>query len=149
MHTQNPDHRRLFSTRRLRPKRVLLLEDDAYTEVVLGRIFRRIHSSIEVTWIKSVAEAKAKLLCQQFDLIIADIYVEGTETGLDLWHLCERQHADLPFIFISGLPVHEFFNAIGPASIAPPYLPKPLNMDECTQLVSTVLLAESIRRRVV
>jgi CheY-like chemotaxis protein len=120
-------------------KQILLVEDDPYSEMVITRILNRIEVPQDVTWVKSVPEAEAQLIQHQFDLIIADIFLEGERTGLDFWQSCSEKAPQTPFVVVSGLPIDKFFLAIGREAIAPPYIPKPVDVAECRQLLQSFL----------
>ena len=127
-------------------KRVLLVEDDPYSEMAIGRVLSKIDPTIEVTWIKSVAEAEANIGRRHYDLIIADIFLDGESTGLDFWSQCESEYPEIPFVVTSGLPILEFFKTVGREAISPPYLPKPLDLEECGQLLGGFLGKSSSKK---
>ncbi len=122
-------------------RRVLVIEDDSELSNILDRVLRVIDQRMEIQWATSVEEAQAKLVKQSkkdpdspYDLIVADIFLEGSKTGLDLWRLCNQNFSDVPVVMTSALPMDKYYQALGQDAIAPPFLAKPFSIGECKQL---------------
>lgn len=127
-------------------KRILVVEDDLELTGILEHVFSAIDPNIHTDWVTSAEEAVSLLEDKTrageqrpYDLIIADIFLEGSSTGLDLWKLCQEYFSDVPFVVTSALPVDKFFKALGTETISPPFLPKPFLPGECRQLIEGVL----------
>jgi DNA-binding NtrC family response regulator len=116
-------------------KRVLVIEDDPTLQPVLTQILKRAAPRVEVEWVESAEAAWVLLRKRHFDLVIADILLEGHETGLDFWLSCEACYPTIPVILMSGIPPHDFLNAIGKDHIVPPFLEKPLRPGTCAQII--------------
>ncbi|MBL7671465.1 MAG: response regulator [Bdellovibrionaceae bacterium] len=67
---------------------VLIVEDDFDMEPLWNEIFREIDPNAQVTWTANIGEAESLidscLLKKAYDLIISDVFVSGSRTGVDL-----------------------------------------------------------------
>ena len=129
-----------------RIKKVLLIEDDPTLEPVFNSILEGFDSKIEMDWVTSGEDAIHKLEESRlgakespYDLIIADIFLEGPITGVDFWDLCQNVYPDMPVLVMSGLPLHRFFEFIGSNNVCPPFLQKPLRLAECRETMKRIL----------
>ncbi len=125
-------------------KRVFIVEDDHTCETVLRRTIQAIAPSTVIDWEDSAERAIATLKREtdsgrHYDLIIADIFLEGDATGLELWRACERNLPDTSVLITSSLSVDRFLQAVGRDSVAPPFLPKPFYVGECRQILEGLL----------
>jgi DNA-binding NtrC family response regulator len=126
--------------------RVFILEDDQD----LLPVFEKILHSIDPLYCMDTAssvEAAIQILEKKnreasespYDLIVADIFLEGESDGLDFWHTCEKLYPDTPVIITSGMPMDQFFARLGNQRISPPFLAKPFSMGECKQIFEGML----------
>lgn len=126
-------------------KRVLIVEDDQALETILTRVVQSISNGAIIDWATSVQEARNRLRVarntfeKDYDLIIADIFLEGNETGIEFWQQCQFICPTTPMLLTSSMPMHEFFKAIGRNAISPPFLPKPFQVSECQQMIEGLL----------
>lgn len=127
-------------------RHVFVIEDDIELSTVLERILRAIDPRVEIEWATSAEEATARLArraqrtkAMPYDLIVADIFLEGQKTGLDFWRTCSQVYPDIPLVVTSALPVDKYFTTLGPGTIAPPFLAKPFSMSECKHLFEAML----------
>lgn len=71
------------------PLSILIVEDDFDLEPVWTEIFKEISPGAKVTWTASIVEAESLIdysilkMCP-YDLIVSDIFVSGSLTGIDL-----------------------------------------------------------------
>lgn len=126
------------------PKRVFVVEDNHACETILRRVIRSIDPEAIVDWEESAEDAIALLArnCingQEYDLIIADIFLSGKLTGIELWQACTELFPRTPVLVTSGMPVDRFFEALGRETITPPYLCKPFYAGECRQVLEGLL----------
>ena len=77
-----------------------------------------------------------------YDLLIADIFLEGRTSGLDVWKICQNVYPEVALIVTSSLPVDKFLNAIGQEKAGPPFLPKPFSVVEVRKLFTQLLKPE-------
>jgi response regulator of citrate/malate metabolism len=129
-----------------RTPRVLIVEDDLALTTVIDQVLYTIDPHIKCDWVTSAEQAAAKIKemisessDHPYDLILADIFLEGNKSGLELWEFCRDQFPDMPIVLTSALPVDKFLNSIGENMICPPYLPKPFHLGECRQVLEGML----------
>jgi len=125
-------------------RRILVIEDDQGCESILRRVIHSLDSDAKVDWEESVENAVDALQRQHaqghdYDLIIADIFLSGRKTGLELWQSYRDNYPDIPMLIVSSLSPDRFFSSIGAETIAPPFLPKPFHAGECKQMIEGLL----------
>src|SRR4051812_12694554 len=98
-------------------KRVFVVEDDPSNQRVLRGLIHAIDPETTVD-VDECAETAIRRIESEagsgrtYDLIIADIFLSGRETGLDLWKACMSRFGDTPLIVTSSLPLHQYFDVI-------------------------------------
>ena len=124
-----------------RPKhRVLVVEDDLDLHFVLEAILKSIDPWVELDWATNAEHATLQLkesvraVNRPYDLIVADIFLDGESTGIDLWNDCHEICPEVPIVIMSSLSTHKYLAALGTQAICPPFLSKPLELTECKQL---------------
>jgi len=120
-----------------RKRSVLVVEDDLELSTVMDRILLSIDRDLILEWATSaedaselLASASRRLGGKLYDLIIADIDLEGIGTGLDLWNQCRREYPTVPLVVTSG--TH-------PDVVGPTFLQKPFSVRECRDLFADLL----------
>src|SRR5690348_15986734 len=104
-------------------RRVLILEDDAARSATLESIVRSVPPVAKLKRMSSAEEAllelkrQADLCTEPFDLIIADIFLEGKATGLDFWNACQTRAPETTVLVTSSMPLESFFKNIGQNNI--------------------------------
>jgi DNA-binding NtrC family response regulator len=127
--------------------RVLILEDDPGCEILLRGLVHAVDPAVEIESYDSAEAAMLRLgQCAAdesgpYSLIIADIFLTGAATGIELLEFCEEHYPDIPFIVTSGLGADRYFEAVGPNRIAPTFLQKPFYPGECRQIIGSILYA--------
>lgn len=131
-------------------KRVLVVEDDTDLSAIIDDVLKSIDPKTSIDWATSADQA-IDLLEERmktadyppYDLILADIFLEGNTTGLDLWRLFQKSMPKIPIVVTSSLPVNQFFTMLGQDTIAPPFLQKPFQAGECKQLLEGIMEQKS------
>jgi response regulator of citrate/malate metabolism len=121
---------------------VLIVEDDLSYEPIWRKVFEEVNPEIEYSWCTSAGEAQKvleKTLAEGefWDLVIVDIFLSGSRTGLDLWQRCGEPVENM--IIVSSVEYGKLLDYIGDSERPPIYLKKPLNLKECVSVVSEVL----------
>lgn len=122
--------------------RILVVEDDITSEPIWEHILERVDERATMVWATSVNEADQLIrdaLAEDapFDLVISDIFLSGSLTGIDLWQRF-RNRMKAPIILMSGIEhmkLQKYLRGIG----EPVYLPKPLNMHDTIETVYEML----------
>lgn len=127
-------------------KRVLVIEDDATFEPIWEHILTTVDPKIEFFWASTPLQAqelifKSKNEGWAFDLIVSDIYLSSTVTGIDLWNKFGTQDN---FLLISSIDNYKIIEqAKSKGKVPPPYIQKPLDEKECSKIVKALINMEN------
>ena len=129
-------------------KRVFVVEDDRCNLQVLRALIRSVNPDVTIDTDDSAEHAIKTLEREQkagrsYDLIIADIFLAGKDTGLDLWKTCLERFRDVPVVVTSSMSLFQYFNVIGREDHAPTYLSKPYELKNCHFVLEELLLSSS------
>lgn len=119
-------------------KKVLIVEDDLFLAAIVGRAVYDINADSDIDWATSLEQALGKVIQgidqigeSPYELVIADIMLEGRGTGLDLWKVFCRTYPQVPVMVISSLTKNEVISAVGAESQSNlNYLKKPFSMGD-------------------
>jgi DNA-binding NtrC family response regulator len=134
------------------PLHVLIVEDDLDLYMVIETVLQGIDPSVRIDWATSAETAAVQLRESGrrrfgYDLIVADIFLNGEGTGVDLWNQCHDICPEVPMIIMSSLPPHKYEAMLGQQAISPPYLAKPFKLQECKMLFREMLKYAQKNRR--
>ena len=137
----------LTTNRTLQPKKILVVEDDKTMTVLLGRVLLDMNSDIEIHWAASLEQAVTQLIQNTdierklpYDLVIADIFLEGNGTGLDFFKVMGGTYPSIPFLVISSLALEQVLEAISLDSHQNiTYLRKPFLFNQCKEKIKEIL----------
>jgi hypothetical protein len=123
--------------------RILILEDDLTFKPLWMNAIKLSCPEAHVDWVQAEEAAERcikvrRKLGQKYDLVVADIFLSGRKTGIDLW----SKFGDVieNFIFVSSLPREKFDVLISAEEYAYPiYLQKPLRAATCADLIKQLL----------
>lgn len=120
--------------------KILLIEDNPFFKGIWDSIIgRATKSSYELDWAVNDFVASELIEKNDYDLIISDIILAGTKTGIDLW--IEHDCKDSTYIFTSSIPQEVFLEFMKQTDKAPvPFIAKPLNLNYCIGFLSQVIL---------
>lgn len=123
--------------------RILVIEDDITCEPIWNYIIERADGNAHFDWATSISEAESKIEKALFegkgyDLLISDIFVSGSKTGIDLWNHYAHLMAG-KIILVSGIDYLKMTHYIGNKAGTPLYLKKPLIIHECIEAVYGLL----------
>lgn len=123
--------------------KILIVEDDISLKPIWFYIIEKVHEKALVVWATSESEAESLIIDAKkagggFDLVITDIFLCGSKTGLDLW---SRFFDDLNgcIIVTSGVEYNKFVKYFEGSSKQPIYLQKPLMPNECIEVIYGIL----------
>lgn len=134
--------------RHLNPARVLVVEDDDCLTPLIERAIFDIEGEPEIFWAISLEEAVAKFIqCadlsqkEPYDLIIADIFLEGPGTGLDLFKVIHGTYPKIPFLVTSSISYEQVLANIPPQyTHNMSYLRKPFLFAQCKEQIGNLLI---------
>ena len=125
-----------------RSARVLIVEDDVTMEPLWKYVIEAAAPGASIKWV-TTEEAAEKLIAsrlhmsEEFDLIIADIFLSGNKTGIDLWKRYGKGNTQ--FLLMSAVSPTKFAKLLGVGEPSPLYVQKPLNPIACIETISAML----------
>lgn len=131
-----PSVRKLKASRKGLNK-VLIVEDDLALSNLLCEVIETFSPDAEIHMATSGEEAEYHLEKESeqgrppYDLVVADIFLEGDITGLDIWKTCDLNYHETNILVTSSLPIEKFKSYLKNEDSCPPYLPKPFSLEEC------------------
>jgi len=124
-------------------RKFLVVEDDFAAQPIWEKIIKSVDTQAVIRWATS-EEGAEKLINERqkkgdaFDFVIADIFLSGPKTGVDLWK--KFGSSAMQFLFISSITHNKFLEMTGKAEEQCPMLiRKPFNLRECVDGVSHLL----------
>jgi len=95
---------------KVHPEKILVVEDNMSMLLLVQKAIFKVLPNAEVSSAVSLEEAFAILIKNSdihdkkpYDLVIADIFLEGNGTGLDFWRVICGTYPQIPFLIISSL----------------------------------------------
>jgi response regulator of citrate/malate metabolism len=127
-------------------KKFLVVEDDFAAQPIWDKIIRSVDPKAIIRW--ATTEEGAEKLIQEradagdrFDFVIADIFLDGPKTGIDLWK--RFGGGSTQFLFISSITRNKFHEMLGQWKNQYPLLiRKPFNLNECVESLISLLKAQ-------
>jgi len=126
------------------PISILIVEDDIFMQAQFASLIKATDYEVSIEKVTTAEEAEQLLdgkNCEHFDLVIADQFLEGRETGLDLWRFCQKSHPDVRFLLTSGEQLKNFLNEIASNCGIPDFLSKPFSPKQALEKISRSLKA--------
>lgn len=101
------------------PEKILVVEDNVSMLLLIQKAIYKIRPQAEIYSAVSLEEAFTILIKNAnieeknpYELIIADIFLEGNRTGLDLWRVLRGTYPDIPIIVISSISEEQVMSNI-------------------------------------
>jgi len=131
-------------------KKILVVDDEPLVRKLLGRILARLGSDLVLA--ETVQEAIAALETG-VDLVITDVKLGGSGSGVDVARAASRLHPAPPVIAISGFAEAAEGLALGRAGVAA-FIAKPFTAEDILEVVEGLqaprdLEVDAVVRRVV
>lgn len=124
--------------------RILIVEDDLalqpFWNIVLKRCFKKWTSD----WAVSAEEAK-RMMSQAlhegvpYSLVISDIFLAGSETGLDLLNVKDTMQSSMKFLLVSVAEADRVKDNVDGLNRDSAVLTKPLNLPKCERAITQLL----------
>lgn len=125
-------------------RKILIVEDDLSQKPLWSNVISRFSTSTEIEWVvsseqakKLIAESKTQLI--PYDLIIVDMFLAGSDTGLDFLKSKEVLDMNTKTILVSAADKDSLELHMKRESGKTKVLIKPLNMEKCTQVLKEIL----------
>lgn len=121
-----------------RGARILIVEDDTTLRPLLEYIIARATVQSSVVWATTEEDAERTLSKairnhNNIDIVLADVFLSGQRTGLDLWS--RYRHSKIPFVFMSAISNERFDTLIGNEGLIPIYLQKPIHAETLVEIL--------------
>jgi len=128
-------------------RKILVVEDDKDVTALLRVVLLDTVGDAQVDWATSFEDSVKHLIENSdivqsipYDLIIADIFLEGNGIGLDLFKLINRTYSEVPFLIISSLPYEMVLDSLGQDKKDNfTFLPKPFQLSQCKDKVKNLI----------
>lgn len=127
-----------------RTKKVLVVEDDLSLQPIWVEIFRRCSPAIHLDWAVS-CEAAQKMIRDSndkkshFDLIVVDLFLAGSGTGIDLIHSSEVTQSKARTMLVSSAETGKIRDFYGDPLLATQIISKPFSVKECERAIRKIL----------
>lgn len=108
-------------------KKILIVEDDMALKPLWESFFKKLKRPFQMSWSVSCEEAIKLLERENYDLIICDIFLAGSGTGIELLSSPQARSSQAKKVLISAVDkeaiIQEYQSAIGDAEV----MTKPFN----------------------
>ncbi|MEI7973287.1 MAG: response regulator [Bdellovibrio sp.] len=116
------------------PLKILVVEDNLDWELIWKQIFDVFDKDSEIHWATSADEAhrqidQLRLRGIRFDIVVSDIFLLGSSTGLDLLESLDSVYEDR-FLFVSSVNGGKLRENLKERGIEARVLQKPFGMQE-------------------
>ena len=129
------------------------MEDDIEMSTLIDRVIKNIDPKINLDWSTNAEEAIIKLknaskkgIELPYNLIIADVFLDGSKTGIDLWRYSKKEYGKIPFILTSADQKESLFLKKNLLNFDPIFLQKPFSIQECKTLLKKILGYEDLMK---
>lgn len=120
-------------------RRALILEDDVWVVPIIESALKVAVPDIEIDRVASVPDAIRKTQANNYEVIVADIFVDGDQTGVNFWDDCKARCPDTAILLTSSMDEEEFQKRFSSDRDDPMYVRKPLNASELAHTVGSLL----------
>ena len=131
-------------------KSVYVIEDDIEMSTIIDRVLKSIDPSIILDWSTSAEEAIQKIqsalkkgVKKPYDLIITDVLLDGSRSGIDFWQFCQNEFSKIPIVVTSACSKDSLFKTSTPLPKSLIFLQKPFSISESKKLFKKLLLEKS------
>lgn len=126
--------------KRTHPIRILIVDDDTTSEILWRLIISKIDKCAQISWATSFNEAenKIKMIKESnlnYDLIITDIFLSGSNTGIDLWRKYNKHYGG-KMILVSAVDPDKLSQHMNEKKEKPIFFHKPLDFDKCIKAIN-------------
>ncbi len=125
--------------------KILLIDDEPSIRTYFERLLTGLRYEVQ-----TASDSPTGLACAErtrFDLIISDLNMPGTPSGLDLIKVLREKRPDCPLVVISGYPTGERLEACREMGVVD-FLTKPFEMPFIVSILSRLLSPESRAKNV-
>jgi response regulator of citrate/malate metabolism len=106
--------------------KVLIVEDDPLSYKILERAVHEFSPHIKCLSATSAEQAWKIVNRTKIDAIIADYFLEGMGTGLDLCEQIQKEYSNIKCVIVSSLKIDQFQKISQRSPVHPDFLEKPV-----------------------
>jgi DNA-binding NtrC family response regulator len=118
----------------------ILVVDDEPSVLLTNSIILR-HHGYEVIGVATAREAKIVLEEQRFDMLVCDLALEGSRSGLDVLDFARARYPGIPSVLLTGYATRELGEEAERKRIT--LLSKPIEVKELMDTISRLLRKQS------
>jgi len=119
--------------------KVLLIEDNPLFLHLWNLILSQAMHVHKLDWAVSEKSAVKLMRENDYDIIISDIFLSGSKTGVDIWKTINPEAC--AFVFASSIEKKSFEQFVAGEDRPYLFLEKPLDIDNCVNTISEITLA--------
>ncbi len=134
-------------------ERILIVEDDLSLQPFWSLVLRRCLNEAQVDW--TVSCERARVLVTEgrkdgrpYSMIITDIFLAGSDTGLDLLNSPEVQESRAMKLLVTAADEGEIYNHFDWPEHSIAVLAKPFSVPKCERVLEDMLRHRSVRQNV-
>jgi len=126
------------------PIRILIVEDDLALQPFWNIVLKRCFKEWTSDWAVSAEEAKRMMTQARhegvpYSLVISDIFLAGSETGLDLFNAKDELQTSIKFLLVSVAEANRVKDSVDEFTGDSAVLTKPLNLPKCERAINQLL----------
>lgn len=120
--------------------RILIVDDDITSGTLWNMIISKVDEHAHISWATSFTEAEQKIQTAtdsnlNYDMIITDIFLSGSNTGIDLWHKYHKLFNG-KIILVSAVDPDKLSEHMSGNDDRPIFLHKPLDITKCINVIN-------------
>lgn len=121
-------------------KKILIVDDDVTQIPIWKHVVNRTCDQAIISWAVSSEQAKTIISQTRFDLIIVDLFLAGSETGLELLETKEVKNSDADTILVTAADKESLEKHIKSRELKnTKIIIKPLNVVRCERVLNEIL----------
>lgn len=106
---------------------VLIVDDDPLCSMFIEKVIREFSPKLRCLTAVSEAKALAILARVKCDLVLADYFLEGPETGLDLCRKIKTEYPEITCVMMSGMKFEKYQDLAVRWELQPDFMEKPIS----------------------
>lgn len=118
---------------------ILVVDDEPSVLLTYSMILR--HSGYEVIGVATAREAKVVLEEQRFDMLVCDLALEGSRSGLDVLEFARARYPGIPAVLLTGYATRELGEEVERKRIT--LLSKPIEVKDLLDTISRLARKQS------
>lgn len=119
---------------------IILVVDDEPSVLLTNSMILR-HHGYEVIGVATAREAKVVLEEQRFDMLVCDLALEGSRSGLDVLDFARARYPGIPAVLLTGYATRELGEEVERKRIT--LLSKPVEVKELMDTISRLVRKQS------